>query len=264
MHKIYIGVLFLILYIISSFIYVNESFDNTSVDNTSVNDDAYIISLNDRLFNMAKTNLSKHLSVHMKKFNAIKGSSLTEFNPKMITIGAYRSILYNIKRRTHADLGSINAVGCALSHASLWKMIKPGKGMFIFESDAILKEDPIPYVDEFLKTDNPHILLFGSLGRPIPRTREKSKIKKVNYHFFGMHGYYITYEGAQLLLKYFYPIEQQVDSYISDMILIDNVNDSNVHFGINVYIINPGICYQYNINGTSIQTKPVKIQYRLK
>jgi GR25 family glycosyltransferase involved in LPS biosynthesis len=174
-----------------------------------------------------------------------------------MTIGAYRSVLYDVKRRAHADLGSINAVGCAQSHATLWKQIKPGQGMYIFESDALLTENPEPYVKEFLKTNNPHMLLFGPIGRS--KITTVPKIKRVNYHFFGTHGYYITYEGAQLLLKYFYPIEQQIDSYISDLILIDTINDKDVHFGINVYIINPGISYQYNVDGSSIQTKQVSI-----
>ena len=264
-YKIYIIFVILIFCLLSSFIYVNEAFDGAVKPNNDTNKkqdyklgEGYIISLNDELFNKAKENLSPFFSFPLHKFDAIQGSSLRSFNPNLMTIGAYRSILYDTKRRVHADLGSFNAVGCASSHATLWKKIKPGEGMFVFESDAILKENPIPYVEEFLKTDKPHMLLFGPISKS--KVTATPKIKKVNYHFFGTHGYYITYEGAQLLLKYFYPIEQQIDSYISDFIMIDSVNDKDVHFGINVYIINPGICYQFNDEGSSIQTKVVEPQ----
>lgn len=260
MYKIYISILLAILIIVSYFLYSlynKEAFSNIP-ESTPELKDVYVISLTDSVFLKAKDNLSPYFPpkiAPIQKFDAIKGSSLITFDPKLISIGGYRSVLYDENRKTHADLGSMNAVGCALSHSSLWRMVKKGSGMYIFESDAICDENPMPYVEEFLKTKNPHMLLFGTIGRSKDIT--KSGIRKVNHRFYGLHGYYITYEGAQLLLKYMFPIEQQVDSYISDLLLLDTVNNPFVHFGLNVYIISPGICYQYNQDGTSIQTKIV-------
>lgn len=252
MYKIYLSVLVLTVCIIMYFMYTKkESFAEIVGEKKN----AYIISLNNELFNKAKDRLSPFFP-EINKFDAIKGSSLIAFDPKLMSIGAYRSILYDEHRKTHADLGSINAVGCALSHAALWRMVPKGEGMYIFESDAICSKDPSLYVEEFLKNKNPHILLFGPIPKDITDDTQNI-IKKVTNRFYGLHGYYITYEGAQLLLKYMFPIEQQVDSYMSDLLLLDTVNDPVVHFGLNVYIISPGICYQRNENGTSIQTKKV-------
>jgi GR25 family glycosyltransferase involved in LPS biosynthesis len=121
--------------------------------------------------------------------------------------------------------------------------------MYIFESDAVCIENPIKYVNNFKKDF--HILLFGGFDHV--KSNSKRNIIKVNDRFYGLHGYYITYEGAQILSKYMFPIEQQVDSYISDILLLQK----KLNIELNIYIINPGICFQKNNFGTLIQTKSV-------
>ena len=138
-----------------------------------------------------------------------------------LTIRAKRSILLDTIRETHADLGTSNAIGCSLSHITLWKKIVDEnlKGLYIFESDAVCTKDFNEYLNLFLKEDNPHVLFFGIIGRP---TGLSQNISKIPGRFYGTHAYYITQEGAKLLLQYAMPIEQQIDSYISDLNLLSN------------------------------------------
>lgn len=213
------------------------------------NDESYVICVDNKRFNVAYyNNLSKYFP-NLKKYDAIVIQDINKYNPELLSISGLRSIFHDINRNTHADLGSLGALGCALSHYNLWQKVEKGKGMYIFESDAVCIENPIKYVNGF---NNFHILLFGDFNKNI--TKQKRNIIKVNNRFYGMHGYYITYEGAQLLSKYMFPIEQQVDSYISDLILLQK----KLNIELNVYIINPGICFQKNDFGTLIQTKKVK------
>jgi GR25 family glycosyltransferase involved in LPS biosynthesis len=213
------------------------------INNKDLN--SYVICVDDKTFNVAYKNLSKYFP-DLKKYDAVVMKNIDDY---VVSISGLRSIFYDKNRKTHADLGSLGAVGCALSHYNLWSKIEKDSGMYIFESDAICKENPIPYVNNFSKDF--HILLFGTFDEA--KQDVKQNIIKVDDRFYGLHGYYITYEGAQLLSKYMFPIEQQLDSYISDLILLQK----KLNIELNIYIINPGICFQKNNFGTLIQTKSV-------
>jgi GR25 family glycosyltransferase involved in LPS biosynthesis len=239
--------LFIILVLLYLFTYKQK---NIYCESYVIEEDlSYVICLDEERFNVAYKNLSKYFP-NLKKYEAIVIENINEYDQKLLSISGLRSIFYDENRNTHADLGSLGAVGCALSHYNLWQKVEKGKGMYIFESDAVCIDNPIKYVNNL---NNFHVLLFGSFEKV--DTAEKRNIIKVNNRFYGMHGYYITYEGAQLLSKYMFPIEQQIDSYISDLILLQG----KLNIKLNIYIVNPSICFQKNDFGTSIQTKTLKL-----
>jgi len=244
-------IIYIILFLLLLLLILCRKKDEIVFEELYINDEdlnSYVICIDDKRFNVARKNLSKYFP-NLKKYNAIV---IKDIDPKLLSISGLRSIFYDKHRKTHADLGSLGAVGCALSHYNLWSKIEKNSGMYIFESDAICTENPIKYVNKFIKENNNfHILLFGEFN--YEKSDNKKKIIKVNDRFYGLHGYYITYEGAQLLSKYMFPIEQQVDSYISDILLLQK----KLNIELNIYIINPGICYQKNDFGTLIQTKSV-------
>ena len=214
---------------------------------------AKIICLTNREFQDTNLLVSKYFGT-VEKFNAIKGSDLYDFvkNSSNVSLRALNNIINETYRRAHADLGSINAIGCALSHYTIWSELKPGTGVCIFEGDAVLHADPIPYIK---KVPDAHFIVFGTIFS-VPNRKQEQTLLKLNNRFYGMHGYYISYEGAQLLMKNFFPIDEQIDSYISDFILIHN-NPSHKTIDFNSYVISPGICTQFNKAGTSIQTKGI-------
>lgn len=210
---------------------------------------AYVICLSDSEFENARRNIT----IPVTKFDAIKGASLPPFDPAIMTIGAYRSITCDKERQSHASLPSMNAVGCALSHSNLWKLVQPGSGMYIFESDAVLKVDPEPHVQKFLQEPSPHVLFLGLITIPQRKhNHTTSRVKSLKTAFYGTHGYYITYEGAQLLLRYMFPIEQQIDAYLSDLIRLGSKLPTAFH----AYYVCPIICTQ-SAHPSTIQTKTV-------
>jgi GR25 family glycosyltransferase involved in LPS biosynthesis len=229
-----------------------EHFQNYNHDT-----DAYIISMSDKVYKIAEYRLNGALSGSIKKFDAVKGSELGSLvhDKDTLTLGALYDISIPDYRRTHAELGTKNAIGCYLSHVSLWKQLLASdkKGYFIFESDAICYENLLKYTDNFLTNyENGHILFFGNFDKD-----KSSEIKKVTKRFYGMHAYFITRKGAELCLKYAFPIEQQIDSYLSDLLLLSMnpaFKDSEIP-EVNFYIVN--VCVQYNPAGTTIQKKGV-------
>jgi hypothetical protein len=89
----------------------------------------------------------------------------------------------------------------------LWKEIvnKKEPGYFIFEADVFCAE-PVKEEEwkEFWNKKNPHFLSLGtfySLGSP-----DGPLLNRLT-RFMGLHAYFITYEGAKLLLEHALPIE---------------------------------------------------------
>jgi GR25 family glycosyltransferase involved in LPS biosynthesis len=222
----------------------------------SISYESYIISMTDQLFKSAE----KILNVKgIKKFDAIKGKSITikQLNDSSFLSSRALFDLNNIHRDSHAGLTNLNSIGCYLSHVALWKKLVESNndGMLIFESDASCFRDTDfdALIKTFKKEHNGHILFFGTV---MSETLVSSyRIQKITNKFYGLHAYYITKEGAKLFLKYAFPIEQQVDSYMSDVMILSHIQNSIIE-PINVYVIN--LCNQNNVNGTSIQSKPVK------
>jgi GR25 family glycosyltransferase involved in LPS biosynthesis len=214
---------------------------------------AKIICLTDKEYQDTSLLVSKYFG-SCEKFNAIRGSDLYDFikNPSNVSIRAVNNIINENYRRAHADLGSMNAIGCALSHYTIWSDLKPGTGVCVFEADAILHADPIPFIK---KVGNAHLIIFGTIFS-IPNKKQEQTLTKLNNRFYGTQGYYISYDGAQILMKNFFPIDEQIDSYMSDFILIQN-NPLHKFTDFNSYIITPGICTQFNKTGSTIQTKGI-------
>lgn len=233
----------------------NENFED-SIESIIKNSEAYIIAMNDTKFNEAEQNLKETTNpLEIRKFNAVKGSELGSLleDKDTLTVGALYDVVVPNYRRTHAELGTKNAIGCYMSHTTLWKQLLASdkEGFFIFESDAICTKDANIFekTKEFLEKPDGHILFFGDFNAV-----KSKEMKKVKDRFYGMHAYYITRKGAEMCLKYAFPIEQQIDSYLSDLLLLSQNTNVNIP-AINFYIVN--LCAQYNKDGSSIQLKRV-------
>lgn len=216
---------------------------------------AYIVSMSDELYENARDRIKKFGLENINKFNAVRGDSLHSFieNPKNVSIKGLYDIKLQNTRGADSELTTVNSVGCTMSHIKLWKKIVNEKlpGLMIFETDCVCNGDILDCLGEFLKLKNAHILYFGYNNANIIHT---GIITKINVRTYGTHAYYITYEGAKILLKNAFPIEQQLDSYMSDMLLLSQ-DDSSLIPEMNVYVCK-NLCYQY-IHESAIQTKIV-------
>ena len=187
----------------------------STFSNIESNSKAFIIATSNEAYNTAKTKLS-NVSLNIQMFDAIKGADITKSGliKDVVTIKALYDILVAENRRSHSDLGTANGVGCYLSHVTLWKQLLNDNvdGYYIFESDAVCRNDIKPLVAEFLNKPDPHILFFGIIGFVVG-----PGISKLTRRFYGTHAYYITKEGARRCLEHASPIEEQIDSYLSDL-----------------------------------------------
>ena len=167
-------------------------------------------------------NKKKELEYGLKKvgfkninlFNAVNGKELNIddlINNNKISIRAYNDL---VSKERHQDSGisSISAIGCYMSHYNLWKKCVDDnlEYMIIMEDDVNFKDigkDDIKFIENTLKKENS---VFIS-----PSTIYYLKTKK--YYFFGAHFYIVSNGACKQLLKYAYPIDVQVDFYMSNL-----------------------------------------------
>ena len=167
-------------------------------------------------------------SVPLNRFDAIYGKTLDI--EKLVSPAAYEDLLVNEKnkyRTKHYQL-TRGAVGCYLSHMSLYKQLldDPAHEYYlIFEDDAAI----LPYVyDRVALAVNMapadwDMILFA----PIMEVTSENLGMFVKYEsFWGLCGYAINKKGAQRLFDEFNnrPITMQIDSKMSLMIMQDKLN----------------------------------------
>jgi len=170
-------------------------------------------------------------------------------NGDIMSIWALYKLKKNQERREHAQLGTWGAVGCYLSHYSLWKMLyeKDKDYFLIFEDDITFASDFKEKFDKLMK-NIPEDTDMVFLDLAWSETSEKTKyenLDQVKGQFFGLHAYIITRNGAKKLLEKIFPIEIQLDSYISFYNVVNN-NSLNLYRAY-------GLCGQ-SIHVSSIQT----------
>lgn len=195
---------------------------------------SYIINLQKykNKYKLALKRLNK-LNIKPERFNAIYIKNENDLNIKKIT---YPSVQHTIKygRNSHNNIGSAGAIGCYLSHILLWKkLIKSEDEMYmIFEDDVNINK--IKNIDKKLNDylinvytqDWDFIYLnYSSIPNNIKNNQNINKYyNEVNGIIYGTHAYIINKKGANKLLKQSLPIVDQIDSYISYMILTRNIN----------------------------------------
>lgn len=181
----------------------------------------------------------QELSTSIKYFLHIPNTSVFAAinGTQAVQDGAYQHLTFYTRylmlsgRHDHMQLSTPGMLGCLLSHVQLWESILPNETVAIFEEDA--------YVD-LVSAERMHTLsqdvkglglewdvLLLESGHNLIASGEWTSLGELtancSYHqssgkvcaWFGTRGYLITYEGAQHLLRFVYPISVQVDSLIS-------------------------------------------------
>lgn len=186
--------------------------------------------------------------IHFKKytvFPAVVGKSLDLIN--FVTPNAYTQILDVEKtsiRKHHYDL-TRGAVGCYLSHLSIYKKIVESKIDYgiIFEDDSIISSDFYARLQYGL-TQIPDDWDIFLLGLTCLKCDIKSEYITVN-RFWGTHGYIIKNKSAAKLVEYLdRPLSKQIDADLSLLIKREIIK---------VYSINPLIVVQDGIFTSDIQ-----------
>ena len=231
--------------------------------------DVYCISMEKNPEKLEKiiNNISENGFPQVKIFEAVNGKELgkTILDPSlkltgntlsavenygniksMVSVFALENLINNNERRYHADLGTWGAIGCYLSHVSIWEaLLKDEKNdmYLIFEDDIVFKDNFIDKFEDRMANTPPgwDILFLDTLWN------EKSEpyndfFKIITGQFFGAHAYIINKKCVEKLLQRIFPIEIQIDAYMSFFAKQNNLN----------FYTTSGLCGQ-TIHKSSIQ-----------
>jgi glycosyl transferase family 25 len=252
--NIYILIFVILLLILVLDKYSTEGFSNNNKlqvqENFTADDfNVYLIHMEknkDRLENF--NSYYYNSDIKFKKFEifpAIIGKDLNLI--EYVSPKGYSQILMTekTKKRTHHYELTRGAVGCYLSHLSIYKkLIKSNlKYTIIFEDDSMMAADFYERLLYGLSVipDDWDILLLGVMCLKCDIKKDYIKINR----FWGTHGYIVKKSGAIKLIEYLdKPISKQIDADISLLIKRGLVN---------VYAVNPIIVAQDVKFGSDIQ-----------
>lgn len=172
-----------------------------------------------------KPNHSLETSLKNKGFNtvhhfrAIDGRKM-DINEllenKIITIRSYNDLIQG--REQHSGMPSLGAIGCTISHSSLWNLCvkKNMPYIIIVEDDLWLPEISQEHLEKIQNIlEKPNSIY---VGRNIYKQEEKLT------SFIGLQFYIVSNGAARELVKKIYPIDVQTDAYIAHLDTIKKVN----------------------------------------
>ena len=157
---------------------------------------------------------------NVNHFSAVDGR---KFKPidllknDIITTRSYQDLVYG--RDQHKGLSSLGAIGCTMSHDTLWNLcIKNNFPYIIILEDDVklpksIKQKDIDKINNILSKKN-SIFISANIFKNDKYTR-----------FFGTHFYILSNSSCKELIKNTFPIDIQTDWYIAHM---DNIKKVNV------------------------------------
>lgn len=179
---------------------------------------------------------------NIERISAVDGRKI---NLKDIDLTWYTKFLLRKPnyRCAHEQLNTRGAIGCYLSHMKCWEtLVKNGyDNAFIFEDDLNILKNFLYEFNQLMIPSDCDLLSFGYIDGT-NKVKVNDQFLKCDT-FMGTQGYFITSKGAEKLLKYAFPMETQIDAYISLM---------NYFKKINLYLTIKTMVTQKNITGSSI------------
>lgn len=154
-------------------------------------------------------------SLKFRRFSAVDGSKLSLNSPDISNQTKY-NILHKT-RRAHSQIDTLGAIGCSLSHYSIWKefLASDDPYCFVLEDDALV---PVGLADKIkLATMAGHNFDVWALSYKLyNKTLNDTEIQgwKSPVYFWGTSAYIISRKGAAELIDQFFPIECHLDNYM--------------------------------------------------
>lgn len=218
---------------------------------------SYIINLEKykNKYELCLKRLSK-LNIKPERFNAIY---VEDENSEEIRNITHPSVQYTIKNKrfSHNNMTSKGAIGCYLSHITLWKMLLESNEEYflIFEDDVEINyyiNNIENIINKILNLNNWDFVYLGYLDSYVifnMFSNPKEIISRIQNITFCTHSYLINRKGAEILLNKALPIVDQIDSYISFMSIANyaNIYKSNEILFIQNNIITSSTCDTFSI-----------------
>jgi GR25 family glycosyltransferase involved in LPS biosynthesis len=161
---------------------------------------------------------------HVERWSGTDGKKIDIATDPRISVLARHNIAMKT-RRGHEFLDTVGAVGCYLSHASVYEWFAKSNDqvILIFEDDVALPAGCYERLKEYVARtpllQNSNKWDMWMLG---PNIAESSRVPSAGdtqdiKSFVLAHAYFVSKRGVEKLLKNIYPIEMHVDGYMSYM-----------------------------------------------
>jgi len=150
---------------------------------------------------------------------AVDGSRLQISKNSKISLQTQYNIMYHT-RRSHGEINTPGAIGCSLSHYSIWEKFLHTDQPYclVLEDDASI---PKGFAESIAKYSNDldqlhSIFDIWSLSYRLYDKRIHSLTPSWNspVYFWGTSSYILSRHGATQLMKDFFPIESHLDKYM--------------------------------------------------
>jgi glycosyl transferase family 25 len=160
-----------------------------------------------------------------ERIEAVNGKLITEKEKNKLLSLKSKRIFHNPS--SFKDIRSLGAIGCYLSHISVWQLAlnRGEKNIIILEDDIQLKIDGNK-IDEYINSrpddyDICYLDWYGLYGHSSSKEYNNHWDKNNDDEISYFSAYMISEKGIKKLLQNIYPIEQQIDCY-ADAYAIEN------------------------------------------
>jgi hypothetical protein len=158
----------------------------------------------------------------------VDGKKIDYLNDDKVSVLVKHNVLRHT-RRGHEFINTIGAVGCYMSHASVYEWFSKSSDpvMLVFEDDISLPAGSYERLKKYVAStpllkDSSKWDMW-SLGSSISEgSRVSATDPTVDVKTFVLaHAYFLSKRGVERLLKHIYPIEFHIDGYMSYLAKID-------------------------------------------
>jgi len=217
----------------------------------------YVISMDDERFRSAQRTLEAAGYAGARHFRGVNGrASVDAADRSIVSVDAHYQLVHG--RQGTAQLPSLGAVGCTLSHLGAWNAVAASSAPFalVCEDDvAVYKHGGAAHLRALLRRLDEEgvewdMLLLGGIQR---RTRavtvqDARVVEGVGWlvdRFLGCESYLLTPRGAATLARDALPITMQTDAYCGSLAFLG---------AMRVLVPLPdAFCYQNTCTRTSVQ-----------
>ena len=191
-------------------------------------------SLENSLNNIGFKSVNHFKAIDGRKFDV---DELIENNT--ITIRSYNDLIFG--RHEHSGMTTLGAIGCTLSHLSLWRLCVDYNMPYI-----IICEDDVNINKDLSKKDIKNIVESITKENGVFVSTSTNFSKENEIMFFGTHFYILSQGACKQLIKHAIPIDVQTDLYLGNMSRRNLIN-------LNGYKI-----YKQKLHKSSIQLRTIK------
>lgn len=156
--------------------------------------------------------------LNIQRVSAVDGTKINPVKSPYISNQTKINILHNT-RRSHGEIDTIGAIGCSLSHYSVWKRFLETDSVYclVLEDDAQVRSGLAHLVIDASR-DAPEfdvwLLSYKLYDKTLLPSSPSAKAWKSPVNFWGTSAYIVSRAGAKRLMEDFFPIECHLDKYM--------------------------------------------------